>query len=227
MTSMEQYNQELYHYGVKGMKWGVRRAQRREAINKYRKEYNDMTKNDSRLTKSMNKLTGADKVYAVSKYTANKPTKTSGAGSAFAVSRKAAAAGRVAGMESKVANRNNGSKKTGFQRDVDSIKANVGARMKTVSEAKAANKAQKQAKLEMKNHIVDTYKKIKRGEIEQHFDYNTGKALGFYNKKTGKPVPFGDVALANSHAAKVQTRKMIAGAIGAMTVSALASRYLT
>lgn len=227
MTSTEQYNQELYHYGVKGMKWGVRRAQRREAISKYRKDYNDMTKNDSRLTKSVNKLTGADKVYAVSKYTANKPTKTSGAGSAFAVSRKAAAAGRVAGMESKIANRNNGSKKTGFQRDVDSIKANIEARMKVVSEAKAANKAQKQVKREMKNHIVDTYKKMKRGEITQHFDYKTGKDLGFYNEKTGKPVPFGDIALANNHAAKVQVRRMITGAVGALTVSALANKYLS
>lgn len=25
MTSVEQYNKELYHYGVKGMKWGVRK----------------------------------------------------------------------------------------------------------------------------------------------------------------------------------------------------------
>lgn len=26
MSSIEQYNEELYHYGVKGMKWGVRRS---------------------------------------------------------------------------------------------------------------------------------------------------------------------------------------------------------
>lgn len=159
---------ELYHYGVKGMKWGVRRAQRRSAINKYRKDYNEMTKNDSRLTKSVNKLTGADKVYAVSKYTANKPTKTSGAGSAFTVSRKAAAAGRVAGMESKIANRNNHSKKTGFQRDVDSLKANVGARMKVVRDAKAERTAKralrKMEKQQYKDFVKNRSKEILDGE---------------------------------------------------------------
>lgn len=166
MTVNEQYSNELYHYGVKGMKWGVRRAQRREAINKYRKDYNDMTKNDSRLTKSVNKLTGADKVYAVSKYTANKPTKTSGVGSAFAVSRKAAAAGRVAGMESKIANRNNNSKKTGFQRDVDSIKANIGARMKTVRDAKNSNDSKTKSNSALKNYTNSELTKRGKSAID-------------------------------------------------------------
>ena len=31
MSITEQYNQELYHYGVKGMKWGVRRKIGRDA----------------------------------------------------------------------------------------------------------------------------------------------------------------------------------------------------
>ena len=159
MNLQTNYNEELYHYGVKGMKWGVRRAQRRAEIGRYRKEYNDMTKNDSRLTKSVNKLTGADKVYAVSKYTANKPTKTSGVGSAFAVSRKAAAAGRVAGMESKIANRNNGSKKTGFQRDVDALKANIGARMDVVRDVKAKNAANRALEKLKKQRIKDLKKR--------------------------------------------------------------------
>lgn len=46
MTSMEQYNTELYHYGVKGMKWGVRKAeykamsgsQKRQVRKQYRQD---------------------------------------------------------------------------------------------------------------------------------------------------------------------------------------------
>lgn len=42
MSITEQYNQELYHYGVKGMKWGVRRAEKK--ADNYRakiKKYSD------------------------------------------------------------------------------------------------------------------------------------------------------------------------------------------
>ena len=48
MASIEQYNNELYHYGVKGMKWGVRKFEkasadldkRKSAYKKAKKEYN-------------------------------------------------------------------------------------------------------------------------------------------------------------------------------------------
>lgn len=45
---------ELYHYGVKGMKWGKRKQ-------KYADDFN---KNSSSLGKLYNKVTGADKIYA-------------------------------------------------------------------------------------------------------------------------------------------------------------------
>ena len=43
MTSIERYNQELYHYGVKGMKWGVRKSEEKrlyKTLNKYARSRN-------------------------------------------------------------------------------------------------------------------------------------------------------------------------------------------
>lgn len=45
MAIVKQYNQELYHYGVKGMKWGVRKGYQYKdgtATNKGIKRYNKM-----------------------------------------------------------------------------------------------------------------------------------------------------------------------------------------
>ena len=51
MTSIEQYNQELYHYGVKGMKWGVRRniGIKSRAAAQYRRFADDANRNVKRL----------------------------------------------------------------------------------------------------------------------------------------------------------------------------------
>lgn len=48
-TATEQYNQELYHYGVKGMKWGVRRANKYEAK---AEQYRSLAKKTSNPIKS-------------------------------------------------------------------------------------------------------------------------------------------------------------------------------
>lgn len=63
---------ELYHYGVPGMKWGHRRAQKRAAINRYRREYNKSEAGKSSLSRAYSKITGADKMYAQMRYNLSK-----------------------------------------------------------------------------------------------------------------------------------------------------------
>ena len=97
------------------------------------------------------------------------------------------------------------------------------------SKARAAKekfKSEKEAKRELKKQLVDTYKKIKSGEIQQGIDYDTGKHLGFYNTKTGKPVSYGDIDNAVSYARTRQARKFVAGAL-AVSAASFAARYLT
>ena len=74
---MWQYNQtinsdELYHYGVPGMKWGHRRAIKKAAINRYRNEYNKKQIGKSAFSRAYSKITGADKIYAQTRYNLSK-----------------------------------------------------------------------------------------------------------------------------------------------------------
>ena len=53
MTPTEQYSNELYHYGVLGMKWGVRRGNTEKA---YSKASRKLDKLDSRVEKRETKM---------------------------------------------------------------------------------------------------------------------------------------------------------------------------
>lgn len=106
------YNGELYHYGVKGMKWGVRRAQRRAEISKYRKEYDALNEHSPKLSKTVNKLAGSDRAYARSKYNSK---------NAASSVKRAKAAGNVARIESIASNR--GTHKPNIVRKYESTKA--------------------------------------------------------------------------------------------------------
>lgn len=59
VTSFDRYPDELYHYGVKGMKWGVRRARKsigKGLVSARRRGIAKENKRHGRIDKSMNRL---------------------------------------------------------------------------------------------------------------------------------------------------------------------------
>lgn len=77
---MEPWREELYHHGIKGQKWGIRRYQnddgtltaagRRRLRRKWYEPYNEATENFNKAVKGINKkYDNADLGYVNGKYT--------------------------------------------------------------------------------------------------------------------------------------------------------------
>ena len=155
------YN-ELYHHGIKGMKWGVRRFQRKDgtrtAAGKRRERENLSAMSDQELRSKINRM-NLEKRY-------NSLTRGSGQSTGLDIAEKSAKAGSSA---SKIANSISKAKGKGSSA-TDVVSKSFDTASKTVTAAKTIKNATRTKKVDLSSMSdQELLERVNRMDLEQQY----------------------------------------------------------
>ena len=156
------YNNELYHHGIKGMKWGVRRFQRKDgtrtAAGKMRERENLSAMSDQELRSKINRM-NLEKRY-------NSLTSGSGQSTGLDIAEKSAKAGSSA---SKIANSISKAKGKGSSA-TDVVSKSFDTASKTVTAAKTIKNATRTKKVDLSSMSdQELRERVNRMDLEQQY----------------------------------------------------------